>query len=95
MGVAMTDRVEKIRRAIEAALTPVSLQIIDQSHRHAGHAGARDGRGHFDVHVVSDAFKGKLPLARHRLVYAAVGKLMETDIHALSIKALSTDEIQG
>lgn len=89
----MSDRVEKIRLAIEAALKPASLEIIDQSHRHAGHAGARDGRGHFDVHIVSDAFKGKLPLARHRLVFSAVGNLMETDIHALSIKALSTDEI--
>lgn len=82
----------KIRLAIEAALKPASLEIVDQSHRHAGHAGARDGRGHFDVRIVSDAFKGELPLARHRLVFAAVGNLMETDIHALSIKALSTDE---
>jgi len=88
----MSDRVEKIRLAIEAALQPASLEIVDQSHRHAGHAGARDGRGHFDVRIVSDAFKGKLPLARHRLVFAAVGNLMETDIHALSIKAFSTDE---
>jgi len=88
----MSDRVEKIRLAIDAALKPASLEIVDQSHRHAGHAGARDGRGHFDVRIVSDAFKGKLPLARHRLVFAAVGNLMETDIHALSIKALSTDE---
>lgn len=88
-------RVEKIRSAIETSLKPVSLEIIDQSHRHAGHAGARDGRGHFDVHIVSESFKGKLPLARHRLVFAAVGNLMETDIHALSIKALSPDEVQG
>lgn len=87
-------RVEKIRVAIEAGLHPDRLEIIDQSHRHAGHAGARDGRGHFDVLIVSDAFKGKLPLARHRMVFAAVGNLMETDIHALSIKALSTDENQ-
>lgn len=86
-------RIERIRLAIESALKPSSLEIIDQSHRHAGHAGARDGRGHFDVHIVSEAFKGKLPLARHRLVFAAVGDLMQTDIHALSIKALSTDEI--
>lgn len=85
-------RVEKIRAAIEAALHPVRLEIVDQSHRHAGHAGARDGRGHFDVLIVSDTFNGKLPLARHRMVFAAVGDLMETDIHALSIKALSTDE---
>ncbi|MEO8001726.1 MAG: BolA family protein [Arenimonas sp.] len=89
----MSDRVEKIRLAIEASLSPASLEIIDQSHRHAGHAGARDGRGHFDVQIVSDTFKGKLPLARHRLVFAAVGNLMETDIHALSIKALTPDEI--
>lgn len=88
-------RVEKIRAAIEAALQPVQLEIVDQSHRHAGHAGARDGRGHFDVLIVSDSFKGKLPLARHRMVFAAVGNLMETDIHALSIKALSTDENTG
>jgi BolA family transcriptional regulator, general stress-responsive regulator len=90
---AKPDRVEKIRFAIESALKPSSLQITDQSHRHAGHAGAQDGRGHFDVQVVSEAFRGKLPLTRHRLVFAAVGDLMQTDIHALSIKALSPDEI--
>lgn len=88
-----TARVEKIRQAIEAALQPSKLEIVDQSHRHAGHAGARDGRGHFDVFLVSEAFQAKLPLARHRLVFAAVGDLMQTDIHALSIKALSPDEI--
>jgi BolA family transcriptional regulator, general stress-responsive regulator len=97
MGAALMspkpDRVEKIRLAIEFALKPSRLEIIDQSHRHAGHAGAQDGRGHFDVQVVSEAFRGKLPLARHRLVFAAVGDLMQTDIHALSIKALSPDEI--
>lgn len=85
-------RIEKIRSVIQSELCPVRLEIVDQSHRHAGHAGAQDGRGHFDVLVVSDVFKGKLPLARHRMVFAAVGNLMETDIHALSIKALSTDE---
>jgi BolA family transcriptional regulator, general stress-responsive regulator len=85
-------RTEKIRRAIEFSLKPSSLEIIDQSHRHAGHAGARDGRGHFDVRIVSEAFKGKSSLARHRMVFDAVGDLMQTDIHALSIKALSTDE---
>jgi len=88
-----SHRIEKIRLAIELSLKPESLDIIDQSHRHAGHAGARDGRGHFDVRVVSDIFAGKLPLARHRLVFAAVGDLLETDIHALSIKALSPDEV--
>ena len=88
-----SHRIAKIRLAIESSLQPSSLEIIDQSHRHAGHAGARDGRGHFDVRVVSELFNGKLPLARHRLVFAAVGNLMETDIHALSIKALSPDEV--
>lgn len=87
------SRVEKIRQAIESSLNPSKLEIVDQSHRHAGHAGAQDGRGHFDVYIVSDAFKGKLPLARHRMVFAAVGELLQTDIHALSIKALTPDEI--
>lgn len=81
------NRVERIRAALQAALDPVLLEVEDDSHRHAGHEGARDGRGHFNVRVVSAAFKGKLPLARHRMVYAAVGTMMETDIHALSIDA--------
>lgn len=81
------NRVERIRAALQAALDPVLLEVEDDSARHAGHAGARDGRGHFNVRVVSAAFEGKLPLARHRMVYAAVGTMMETDIHALSIDA--------
>lgn len=81
-----------IRTAIEQALAPVSLEIEDQSHRHAGHEGARDGRGHFSVDVVSTAFAGMAPLARHRAVYAAVGTLMETDIHALTIRARTPGE---
>ncbi|WP_426805977.1 BolA family protein, partial [Stenotrophomonas sp. SrG] len=66
---------------------PELREVEDDSHRHAGHAGAREGRGHFNVHGVSAAFEGKLPLARHRAVYTALGTLMETDIHALSIRA--------
>lgn len=81
------NRVERIRQALQEALDPELLEIKDDSHRHAGHEGARDGRGHFKVHVVSAAFEGKLPLARHRAVYAALGTMMETDIHALSIRA--------
>lgn len=80
-------RVAAIRAAIEAALQPVSLVVEDESHLHAGHAGARDGRGHFRVEVVSAAFEGMGPIARHRAVYAAVGDLMVTDIHALAIVA--------
>ncbi len=81
------NRVERIRQALQEALDPELLEVKDDSHRHAGHEGARDGRGHFKVHVVSAAFEGKLPLARHRAVYAALGTMMETDIHALSIRA--------
>ena len=69
------------------------LNVTDDSARHAGHAGARDGRGHFNVLVVSDAFAGILPLKRHRMVYDALGDAMDTDIHALSIRAYSTDEL--
>lgn len=81
------ERVERIRVALQAALQPTLLEIEDDSHRHAGHAGAKDGRGHFNVHIVSAAFEGTLPLARHRAVYAALGTMMDTDIHALSIRA--------
>lgn len=88
----MSTRVDSIRERLTAALAPVELAIEDESHRHAGHAGARDGRGHFRVRVVSAAFRGQLPLARHRAVYAALGELMQTDIHALAIDARAPDE---
>ena len=88
----MSDRVAEIRRRLTAALAPVSLDIEDESHRHAGHAGARDGRGHFRVRIVSTAFEGMLPLARHRAVYAALGDYLQTDIHALSIDARTPEE---
>ncbi|UTA56046.1 BolA family transcriptional regulator [Lysobacter soli] len=86
------QRVGAIRAALEAALAPLSLEIEDESHRHAGHAGAADGRGHFRVDVVSEAFAGLGPIARHRAVYAALGDLMTTDIHALSIRARTRAE---
>ena len=88
-----SPRIAMIRERISAALAPEDLEIEDVSHEHAGHAGARDGRGHFNVLVVSDAFAGKLPLKRHRMVYDALGDAMDTDIHALSIRAYSTDEL--
>ncbi len=86
------SRIERIRIALETALQPQSLEVLDDSHKHAGHEGARDGRGHFTVRVVSQAFAGKLPLARHRAVYAALGDMMQTDIHALAIEARTPDE---
>lgn len=81
-----------IRARLEAQLAPLELEVGDDSHLHAGHAGARDGRGHFRVRIVSRAFAGMAPLARHRAVYAALGDLMHTDIHALSIDARSPEE---
>lgn len=82
------ERVEAIRRRLVAALAPTTLEIVDDSHRHAGHAGARDGRGHFIVRIAGPAFEGLSPVARHRAVYAALGDLMQTDIHALSLHVL-------
>ncbi len=85
-------RIAAIRAALETALNPETLEIIDDSARHAGHAGARDGRGHFKVKIVAGAFAGQGLLARHRAVYAALGTLMETDIHALQIEAKTPEE---
>lgn len=81
------QRVDAIRAALQVALAPAELEVVDDSARHAGHAGARDGRGHFNIRIVSAAFAGMAPLARHRAIYAALGGLMTTDIHALSIRA--------
>ncbi|MGR8950144.1 MAG: BolA family protein [Gammaproteobacteria bacterium] len=75
-----------------AALHPTEIRIDDQSHLHAGHAGAKSGKGHFDLHIVSEAFSGKTLIQRHRAVYAALDTLMETDIHALSIVAKAPDD---
>lgn len=85
-------RIAQIRSRLEAAFNPDALEVVDESHRHAGHAGARDGRGHFLVKIVSSRFEGVTPLARHRMIYAALGTLMQTDIHALSLEALSPTE---
>jgi len=85
-------RIARMRERLEAALAPSALDIADDSHRHAGHAGSRTGQGHFTVSIVSAAFVGKPLPARHRLVYAALGDLLRTDIHALSIHAKTPDE---
>ena len=87
MSLPREQRVEAIRAALVAAFEPAELEVIDESHLHAGHEGARDGRGHFRVRVVSPAFEGMSAIQRHRAVYAALGSLMETDIHALAIRA--------
>lgn len=86
------QRVAAIEELLAEAFAPAVVEVADESHRHRGHAGARDGRGHFRVRVVSDQFTGLAPLARHRAVYAVMGDLMTTDIHALSIEALTFDQ---
>ena len=76
-----------IRARLTEAFSPEELEIVDESQLHAGHAGAREGKGHFRVRIVSPQFLGVKPLQRHRMVYDALGTLMETEIHALSVSA--------
>lgn len=90
-----TDRVAMIRDTLTAALAPQTLEIRDDSAKHAGHAGARGGGGHFAVQIVSDAFAGKSLIQRHRMVYDALAEAMQSDIHALSIQAETPQEAQA
>lgn len=85
-------RIERIGDSLQRAFAPQQLHIEDQSHLHAGHAGAATGRGHFRVEVVSAAFEGMTPVQRHRAVYSALAELMRTDIHALSLSARTPSE---
>lgn len=87
-----TERVTAIEKTLTDAFEPKALLVKDQSHLHAGHAGARDGRGHFEVIIISERFDGKNRIERHRMIFDAVGSLMETDIHALSIRAYTPSE---
>jgi BolA protein len=86
--VTSDSRADRLRAALEAALDPTVLEIRDDSAKHAGHAGAREG-GHFHVIIASSRFAGVPALERHRMVYAAAAELMGRDIHALSIDARS------
>lgn len=86
------QRIDFIRQRLTQELAPTELEIIDDSHLHAGHASARGG-GHFRVMLVSEAFAGKTMIQRHRLVYAAMGDAMNNEIHALSIKAYTPNEL--
>lgn len=86
------DRIQAIRERLETALEPDSIDITDESHLHVGHPGAAGGGGHFSVRIVSSKFSGQNLLARHRMVYDALADLMQTEIHALSIKADTPDD---
>lgn len=82
---------DKIRERL-TPLAPQQLELIDDSHLHAGHAGARSGGGHYRLIIVSAAFAGKNTVTRHRLVYEALGDMMRNDIHALAIQARTPEE---
>ena len=85
--------VEQAMRERLAALSPLALDLRDESAQHAGHAGARpSGGSHWQLTIVSEAFRGKTPVARHRMVYEALGDLMKRDIHALRIEALAPEQ---
>lgn len=86
------DRVALIESRLNEVFKPSRLQVKDQSHLHAGHAGAEDGRGHFEVTLVSADFEGCRPLERHRMVFDALGSLMQTDIHALRLHTHTPSE---
>jgi BolA family transcriptional regulator, general stress-responsive regulator len=88
----VSSTVEQMRKKL-AALSPKTLDITDDSASHAGHAGAKSGGGHFFLTIVSDTFVGKTTMARHRMVYDALGDMMQREIHALSIKAYTAAEL--
>ena len=90
--MSLPDRIGRMRDRFERALAPERLDIIDDSHKHVGHAGARGGAGHYSVLIVSSRFAGQPLLERHRMVYDAVRDMLNTDIHALSIQARTPDE---
>ena len=87
-----TERIDLIRSRLEQELQPVALEIIDESAKHAGHAGAASGGGHFIVNITAAAFRDQTPIQRHRRVYAALGDIMHSEIHALSIQARTPEE---
>lgn len=88
-----TDFLSIVRQRL-AVLRPLRVDLIDDSAKHAGHAGAKGGGGHYRLLIVAESFRGKPTLARHRLVYDALGDLMRDRIHAISINSLTPDELQ-
>jgi len=88
----MKDTLDRIELKL-AVLSPDSIELIDDSEKHAGHEGAKGGGGHFELIIVSPLFEGKSSQARHRMIHAALGEMLEREIHAISIKAYTPDEI--
>jgi len=90
---APVSRLERIRAQLTAALAPSVLELTDESHLHAGHAGAASGGGHYRLRIVSSRFEGHRLVMRHRLVYDSVQDMMQMEIHALAITALAPSEL--
>jgi BolA protein len=91
----MSTRDERIAARLAETFSPLECQLINESHLHAGHAGAASGAGHYRLHIVSARFEGQTRLSRHRLVYDCLQDMMHTDIHALAINALAPSEVSG
>jgi BolA protein len=92
-NLTMSQREQALRERLESSFCPTHLEIIDDSHKHAGHAGNVKGGGHFRVMIVSDKFAGLNTIKRHQAVYAALGEMMTSEIHALSISAKTPTEL--
>lgn len=86
------SRATLIENRLREAFTPTKIEVRDDSHRHAGHEGAKSGGGHFTVTIISTSFQGKTPVQRHQMIYQALGAMMKQEIHALSIQALTPHE---
>jgi len=93
IDAAKLSREERIKKLLSKALPDASIELENESHLHAGHAGAEDGRGHFRLKIISTDFVGKRALQRHQLIYKVLNEMMQTDIHALSIDAKTPDEV--
>jgi BolA protein len=87
------ERKSEISIRLKEAFEPETLGVEDEGHLHEGHVGARDGRGHFRVLIISEVFEGKAMIERHRMIYRVLGEMMKLDIHALAIDAWTPDEL--
>ena len=88
------NRVKIIENVLKETFSPIEIEVLDESHKHVGHVGARSGKGHFKLTIISKRFEGLSLIQRQKLVYRALASLMETDIHALSMSTLAPSEVR-
>ena len=88
------NRVKIIENVLKETFSPIEIEVLDESHEHVGHVGARSGKGHFKLTIISKRFEGLSLIQRQKLVYRALASLMETDIHALSMSTLAPSEMR-